>query len=94
MRNFVTCFAAAVLGSGLTFWMVGSGVFDGGSPLMAQPSAGGPLLPGAPSRAGGAGFAQPPQSVPQALSPQFRTDGLTPDEAVNVAVYERPTEVS
>jgi len=89
MRNFVTCFAAAVLGSGLTFWMVGSGVFDGGSPLMAQPSARGPLLPGAPSGAGGARFPQTPQSVPQALSPQFRTDGLTPDEAVNVAVYER-----
>ncbi|MFG0335947.1 MAG: hypothetical protein ACF8TS_21525, partial [Maioricimonas sp. JB049] len=78
MRSFVSCLAAAMLGSGLTFWILESGVISGGSSLMAQPAPSGPRLPGqlpAPGAAPSAdrtGDRGPNRNIPDPLLPLYR----------------------
>ncbi len=84
MRQFVACLFAALLGSCLSLWLMDvrwsnlSQVVAQDSPLLVPPVP----LPSATL----SGSAWPgPGNFP---SSSFNDEGLTPDEAVNVAVYE------
>ena len=76
MRYVLGCLFSAVLGGLVAVWLVGS---DGPAGVIAQDRAGrrGPTF-------------LSPQSTPPAQHavPAFDKDGFTPEEAVNVAVYE------
>lgn len=74
MRQFTICLLAAVLGSCFTLWLLDSRVTRV-TEVAAQGPAKGPLL--APS--------QPAAGFPPAA---YNAQGLTPEEQVNVAVYE------
>jgi S1-C subfamily serine protease len=86
MRNLILFTVAAILGSTFTFWIVN----DSPDPsVFAQATSPprGPRLPGS------SGPPAPPaaavQDFDRAVAGAFNAQGLTPDEAVNIAVYER-----
>ncbi len=78
MRQFVVCLLAAVLGSCLSLWIMDSRLTSTGQQAAAQSDRSPYSLPTIP---------QPfvPTPIPAHL---FNAQGLTPDEVVNVAVYE------
>lgn len=84
MRQFAACLLAAILGSGLSMWLMDSRVSSMGQavaqslPLTAPGS-----IPPAPTTS--TVSIEPVADYPAA---SYNEQGLTPDEAVNVAVYE------
>jgi S1-C subfamily serine protease len=85
MRNLVLCTAAAVLGSTFTLWMVNGRPESVAHAQVAAPR--GPRLPGAGSTTSPPAAAV--QEFDRVVAGAFNAEGLTPDEAVNIAVYER-----
>ncbi|REJ87009.1 MAG: PDZ domain-containing protein [Planctomycetota bacterium] len=75
MRNMVSTLAVAVVASGVTVWILS----ESGSPVALAQVLPPPLLPDPPGETVPVG---PPGDL-------FTQSGLTPDEAVNVAVYDR-----
>ncbi|MDA1166547.1 MAG: trypsin-like peptidase domain-containing protein, partial [Planctomycetota bacterium] len=73
------CICSAVIGSFLTVWMLDTYVSDRGA-AVAQDRDGprGPLFP-----------MQVPRNAGNNLDQFFNADGLSPEEVINVAVYER-----
>ncbi|WP_437193746.1 S1C family serine protease [Planctomicrobium sp. SH527] len=78
MRQFVVCLLAAVLGSCLSLWIMDSRLTSTGQQAAAQSDRNPYSLPAIPKP-----FT--PTLIPANL---FNAQGLTPDEVVNVAVYE------
>ena len=80
MRKFATFMSAAVLGSIATVWLLGQEP-PVGFHLVAQDQLRGPTIPALPreSQSG---------EVPGFDPRWYSSEGLSPDEAINVAVYE------
>ena len=77
MRLVLGCLCSAVLGSMLTVWLLNAG---GSSSVVAQAQA---------QERGGNPAAMPPVDRIRSLAARaFDQDGLTPEEAINIAVYE------
>lgn len=75
MRNVISTLSVAVVASGVTAWIFSESV----SPVASAQALPPPRLPDAPGERVPVG---PPGNL-------FTQSGLTPDEAVNVAVYDR-----
>jgi S1-C subfamily serine protease len=87
MRFFAGCLCSAVLGSLLTVWMVERGA---GPQVVAQDAPGRqplPLLRAPAEPLNNAARVSEPAA--RDVSQYFNEDGLSPEEAINVAVYER-----
>ena len=73
MRLVLGCLCSAILGSLFTVWLLSA---DGGSSVVAQERGSNPA-------------AIPPVDRIKSLAARaFDQDGLTPEEAINIAVYE------
>jgi S1-C subfamily serine protease len=84
MRILATSLVAATLASGLTLWLADEFSGHGGQALGQAPPGGGPVLPPRQPDSPQEGS----DRAEQFPSRYFDEQGLTPDEAVNVAVYE------
>lgn len=84
MRVLTVSMLAAILASGLTYWLVDESPIRGNRLLGQEPPGGGPVLP--PRQPGVT--SDPPAEGDLFPSQYYDDQGLTPDEAVNVAVYE------
>ena len=88
MKYFAGCLCSAVLGSLLTVWLTEAPPLRHAA-AQDVPRAGGPQFP---SAADTDPAARSPIELEQAAGPAgslFNADGLSPDEAIAVAVYER-----
>ncbi|NOX54822.1 MAG: trypsin-like serine protease [Planctomycetes bacterium] len=88
MRQWMGCLLSALLGGLLAVGLVER---PWEQPATAQVRGGrrGPTFPIQPAPAHPGSEATPPAPSPVPASRLFNTEGLTPEEAVNVAVYER-----
>ncbi|MEX0704549.1 MAG: trypsin-like peptidase domain-containing protein [Planctomycetales bacterium] len=89
MKFFAGCFVSAVLGALCVQYSTGG---DPREAAYAQDRLG-PAFPGEPARAAAPSSTRAPAIAPPSQlgpsAPPFDRDGLTPEEAVNVAVYEQ-----
>lgn len=85
MRHFAVCLLAALMGSFLSLWLMDSRVFSSGQAAAQSTPI---IVPPFPAPDSGSLPVISDRSFPARESP-FNSQGLTPDEAVNVAVYEQ-----
>lgn len=79
MRFLAGCVCSAVFGSFFTVWMLDGQQSDRGSAVaQEQPGQTGPLFP-----------IQVPRPAAASVEKYFNADGLSPEEAINVSVYEQ-----
>lgn len=82
MRQFAMCLVAGLLGSGFSLWLMDVRLSHTGEAVAQSPPI---VVPPFPAPDAGS---LPPLSFLNQESP-FNSQGLTPDESVNVAVYEQ-----
>lgn len=85
MRHFAVCLLAALMGSFLSLWLMDSRVSSSGQAAAQSTPI---IVPPFPAPDSGSLPVISDRSFPARESP-FNSQGLTPDEAVNVAVYEQ-----
>lgn len=85
MRQFAACLLAAILGSCLSLWLMDSRVSHFGQAVAQSTPIVVPPFP-APDASRFPILPEGKHTVPET---SFNSDGFTPDEAVNVAVYEK-----
>src|SRR5688572_22036775 len=87
MKTYVGCFCSALLGGLFAVWMMQDGPM-GNALAQVDP------IPGAPDANQGPNFPNPLRTEDAPVKPravpggEFNAEGLTNEEAVNVAVYE------
>ena len=92
MKFAVACLCSAIIGGLVAVWLVESRITSSNSAIAQERFREGPALPSddAPPAMGNlrpnAGWVGPATPAPL---PAFAADGLTPEERINVAVYER-----